>query len=117
MADVVRAAVAELYGDEVAQATRILYGGSTNADNIAEIMQQPDIDGALIGGAALKSDAYVSMVKTTADLYAAAAVVSDTQYCACRRETVVSSDTGRCPSDFCFDRFSGVCYNPHRNHA
>ncbi len=71
---VVRAAIAEVYGDEVAQATRILYGGSTNAKNIAEIMQQPDIDGALIGGAALQADAYVSMVKTTAELYAPAAV-------------------------------------------
>jgi triosephosphate isomerase len=70
---VVRAAVADVYGDEVAQTTRILYGGSTNAKNIGEIMQQPDIDGALIGGASLQADAYTSMVKTTAELYAAAA--------------------------------------------
>ena len=71
---VVRAAVAAVYGEEVAQATRILYGGSTNAKKIAEIMQQLDIDGALIGGAALQADAYISMVKTTAELYTAAAV-------------------------------------------
>ncbi len=65
----VRAAVAELFGDDVAQATRILYGGSTNAKNIGEIMQQPDIDGALIGGASLQPDSYASMVKTTAEVY------------------------------------------------
>lgn len=65
----VRAAVAELFGDTVAQATRILYGGSTNAKNIGEIMQQPDIDGALIGGASLQPDSYASMVKTTAEVY------------------------------------------------
>lgn len=65
----VRAAVAEAFGDRVAHSTRILYGGSTNAKNIGEIMQQPDIDGALIGGAALQADGYAAMVKTTADLY------------------------------------------------
>lgn len=65
----VRAPLIELYGDEVAQAVRILYGGSTNAKNIGEIMQQPDIDGALIGGASLKAEDYASMVKTTAEVY------------------------------------------------
>jgi triosephosphate isomerase len=48
---------------------RILYGGSTNAKNIGEIMQQPDIDGALIGGASLKADEYSAMVRTTAEIY------------------------------------------------
>lgn len=67
--DTVRAAVAEAFGDLVAHSVRILYGGSTNAKNIGEIMQQPDIDGALIGGAALQAESYASMVKTTADLY------------------------------------------------
>src|SRR5690606_14219868 len=65
----VRAAVAELFGGDVAQATRVLYGGSTNAKNIGEIMQQPDIDGALIGGASLQPDSYAAMVKTTAEVY------------------------------------------------
>jgi triosephosphate isomerase (TIM) len=63
---VVRAAVAEVYGPGVAEFVRVLYGGSTNAKNIGEIMQQPDIDGALIGGAALQADSYASMVNTTA---------------------------------------------------
>jgi triosephosphate isomerase len=65
----VRAAIAELFGNEVAQATRVLYGGSTNAKNIREIMQQPDIDGALIGGAALQADGYSDMVRFTAEVY------------------------------------------------
>lgn len=67
--EAVRGTVAELYGDEIAQRVRVLYGGSTNAKNIGEIMQQPDIDGALIGGASLKADEYSSMVETTAKLY------------------------------------------------
>jgi triosephosphate isomerase len=65
----VRAAIAEVIGNAVAQATRVLYGGSTNAKNIREIMQQPDIDGALIGGAALQADGYSDMVRFTAEVY------------------------------------------------
>ncbi len=64
-----RGTLIDLLGDETAQRIRVLYGGSTNAKNIAEIMQQPDIDGALIGGAALQADAYAAMVHTTAELY------------------------------------------------
>ena len=66
---VVRGVVAELYGQAVADNTRVLYGGSTNDKNIGEIMQQADIDGALIGGASLKAENYGAMVKTTAALY------------------------------------------------
>ncbi len=66
---VVRATVAELYGPAVAENTRILYGGSTNEKNIREIMAQPDIDGALIGGAALKVESYAEMVRGTAEVY------------------------------------------------
>lgn len=66
---VVRKTVAELYGAEVADATRILYGGSTNDKNIREIMAQPDIDGALIGGAALKVESYAEMVRGTDEVY------------------------------------------------
>ena len=67
---VVRVVVAQLYGRPVADNTRILYGGSTNEKNIGEIMAQPDIDGALIGGAALKVESYSAMVRTTSELYA-----------------------------------------------
>jgi triosephosphate isomerase len=67
---VVRAAIAEEFGADVAEQVVVLYGGSTNDKNITEIMQQPDIDGALIGGAALKVESYASMVKQTSELYA-----------------------------------------------
>ena len=67
---VVRATVRELHGDAVAEATRVLYGGSTKPGNIAEIMQQPDIDGALIGGAALDAKSYGEMVRITSGVYA-----------------------------------------------
>jgi triosephosphate isomerase (TIM) len=67
--DVVRQTVADLYGPDVADATCILYGGSTNEKNITEIMQQPDIDGALIGGASLKVESYAAMVASTSALY------------------------------------------------
>jgi triosephosphate isomerase len=65
---VVRGAVAELYGPSVAQAIRIQYGGSANEKNIGELMAMPDIDGALIGGASLKTDAFAAMVRITAGL-------------------------------------------------
>jgi triosephosphate isomerase len=66
---VVRGAVATHFGHAVAAETRILYGGSTNEKNIGEIMRQPDIDGALIGGASLKVENYAAMVQTTSELY------------------------------------------------
>ena len=58
--------MAELYDEATAQAVRIQYGGSANAANIANFMAMPDIDGALVGGASLKADAFVEMVKATA---------------------------------------------------
>lgn len=66
---VVRATVRELHGDDVADTVRVLYGGSTKPGNIAEIMQQPDIDGALIGGAALNGRSYAEMVRITSEVY------------------------------------------------
>jgi triosephosphate isomerase (TIM) len=65
----VRAAIAEAFGTDVAQNTRILYGGSTKPENIREIMEQEDIDGALIGGAALQADSYGEMVRITHEAY------------------------------------------------
>ncbi len=52
----IRKCVAEMYSDDVAQQTRILYGGSVNAANSAELFAMPDIDGGLVGGASLKED-------------------------------------------------------------
>ncbi|MCX7853886.1 MAG: triose-phosphate isomerase, partial [Caldilineales bacterium] len=62
----VRGVVAELFGEATAQAIRIQYGGSTNAQNIYEFMLQPEIDGALVGGASLTVASCVAMVRETA---------------------------------------------------
>lgn len=52
----IRDCLAELYGSEVAEEIRILYGGSVSASNAADLFAQPDIDGGLVGGASLKAD-------------------------------------------------------------
>ncbi|QYJ04968.1 triose-phosphate isomerase [Nocardioides panacisoli] len=54
----IRGQVAEAFGTEAAEAVRIQYGGSVKAANVASIMQQPDIDGALVGGASLDSEEF-----------------------------------------------------------
>jgi triosephosphate isomerase len=54
----VRARVREVHGDDAADGVRVLYGGSVKAANIAGIMQQPDVDGALVGGASLQADEF-----------------------------------------------------------
>ena len=59
----VRETVRDLYGDNVADAIRIQYGGSVKPENMAEYMSQPDIDGALVGGAALKVDAFTALIE------------------------------------------------------
>ncbi|MBL8062434.1 MAG: triose-phosphate isomerase [Anaerolineales bacterium] len=61
--NVIRSVLNELFGAESAQAIRILYGGSVTASNAAEFFSQPDIDGALVGGASLKTDEFVSIAK------------------------------------------------------
>jgi triosephosphate isomerase len=45
---------------------RILYGGSVKADNARELMSQPDVDGALVGGASLKADSFLAIVEAAA---------------------------------------------------
>jgi triosephosphate isomerase len=62
----IRGVLANLYGEDVAQAVRIQYGGSVNPKNIAEFMTQPDIDGALVGGASLKAPDFIAIVQETA---------------------------------------------------
>ncbi|MTD13958.1 triose-phosphate isomerase [Nakamurella sp. YIM 132087] len=57
-----RAALAEKYGTEIADGTRILYGGSVKSGNVAEIVAQPDVDGALVGGASLDGAEFASLV-------------------------------------------------------
>lgn len=59
----IRAKVAAKYGEQVADDTTILYGGSCNAKNASELFSQKDIDGGLIGGASLKSRDFTDIVK------------------------------------------------------
>lgn len=60
---VLREVIRETVGDETAAKTRILYGGSVKPDNIATLMKQPDVDGALVGGASLNVDDFASIVR------------------------------------------------------
>ena len=64
--DIIRPALTELFGSETAQAIRVLYGGSVTASNAAEFFGQPDIDGALVGGASLKIDEFAAIAKAAA---------------------------------------------------
>ncbi|MEU3012944.1 triose-phosphate isomerase [Nocardia asteroides] len=57
----IRAELAELASPEVAAGVRVLYGGSVNAKNVGELVGQPDIDGALVGGASLKADEFATL--------------------------------------------------------
>ncbi|MFM8895281.1 MAG: triose-phosphate isomerase family protein, partial [Actinomycetales bacterium] len=59
----IRQAVADEWTAAAAQRLRILYGGSVKANNIADIMLGPDIDGALVGGASLDADEFVGIVR------------------------------------------------------
>jgi triosephosphate isomerase len=58
-----RAALADVAGAGVADAVRILYGGSVKASNVAAIMAQKDVDGALVGGASLDADEYSALCR------------------------------------------------------
>ena len=59
----IRAILVELYGNDVAEAMRIQYGGSVKPSNMLEFMSQEHIDGALVGGAALKEDSFIDLVR------------------------------------------------------
>jgi triosephosphate isomerase len=59
----IRRTLAELYSPQAANQIRILYGGSVKPDNIDELMAQPDIDGALVGGASLKAESFLRIVQ------------------------------------------------------
>jgi triosephosphate isomerase len=58
----IRRILRALHTQETADALRILYGGSVKPDNIASLMAQPDIDGALVGGASLKAESFAQIV-------------------------------------------------------
>lgn len=58
----IRGFIKKLHGEAIASAVRILYGGSVKPDNVRELMSMADIDGALVGGAALKADSFSALV-------------------------------------------------------
>ncbi|PIP19848.1 MAG: triose-phosphate isomerase [Candidatus Omnitrophica bacterium CG23_combo_of_CG06-09_8_20_14_all_41_10] len=64
----IRALLLKLYNQEVASYLRIQYGGSVKPDNIAELMKQPDVDGALVGGASLEAVSFSEIVKKAAEV-------------------------------------------------
>jgi triosephosphate isomerase len=63
IAQSVRVPLAQMYGEAVAQQVRVQYGGSVKPENVKDFMAQPDIDGALVGGACLKVDSFAAIVK------------------------------------------------------
>lgn len=66
IADVIRPVLAEEFGESFASQVRVLYGGSVKSDNAAEFFSQPDIDGALVGGASLKADEFTAITQAAA---------------------------------------------------
>lgn len=58
----IRSRIRAMFGDALAEEIRILYGGSVKPENIATLMQQPDVDGALVGGASLEADSFARIV-------------------------------------------------------
>ena len=61
--NLVRKLLAEMYDARLAEETRILYGGSVKPDNAAELMRQQDVDGVLVGGASLKADDFLEIIR------------------------------------------------------
>ena len=60
-----RATLKEIFGEEIADGIRILYGGSAKPENIAGFLTKEDVDGALVGGASLKAESFAAMVKAS----------------------------------------------------
>ncbi|VAW19816.1 Triosephosphate isomerase, partial [hydrothermal vent metagenome] len=61
----IRGLLKDLASEEVANSVQIQYGGSVKPDNIADLIAQPDIDGALVGGASLKAEDFINIVKSS----------------------------------------------------
>jgi triosephosphate isomerase len=66
--EIIRPALADLFGEENSQAIRVLYGGSVTSTNAAEFFKQADIDGALVGGASLKTEEFVAIARAASRL-------------------------------------------------
>ncbi|GAB4470923.1 MAG: triose-phosphate isomerase [Anaerolineales bacterium] len=65
--EVIRPTLATLFGEQIAQSVRVLYGGSVKANNAKEFFGQAEIDGALVGGASLKADEFCGIVRAAAE--------------------------------------------------
>jgi triosephosphate isomerase (TIM) len=65
----IRQVMAELISPEAALALRIQYGGSVNAENAAELVNEPDVDGLLVGGASLDAGSFLDVIRATAGCY------------------------------------------------
>ena len=63
----IRATIADMFGKGVADACRVLYGGSMNVGSVESLLAQPDIDGGLIGGAALQSDSFRQLIEAASE--------------------------------------------------
>lgn len=63
----IRKTLAKLFGSQVASEVRILYGGSVKPENIRSFMEQPNIDGALVGGASLDADSFLKLVQEASE--------------------------------------------------
>lgn len=64
----IRGVLSGMFGEQISSEIRIQYGGSVKPDNIAELMRQPDVDGALVGGASLKVESFVEIIKKAAEV-------------------------------------------------
>ncbi|TAK11257.1 MAG: triose-phosphate isomerase [Anaerolineae bacterium] len=64
--NVIRPTLAGLFGEDVAQGVRVLYGGSVNGANAADYFGEPEVDGALVGGASLKPDDFIAITRAAA---------------------------------------------------
>jgi triosephosphate isomerase len=62
----VRKTLRELYSAELADGVRVLYGGSVKSSNVEALMVQPDVDGALVGGASLDADEFAALCRLSA---------------------------------------------------
>ncbi len=60
----IRSTVAQMFGNDAAQNLTVQYGGSVKPDNAAQLLSQPDVDGALVGGASLAADSFAKIVKS-----------------------------------------------------
>ena len=67
MAASIREELSEVFGEDVAGTVRVLYGGSTNAGNIGQIVGSPIVDGALVGGSSLNDSEFSSMISIMSD--------------------------------------------------